>query len=353
VRFHGFQITPDGARVIYLADQRQRDVDELFSVPIDGSQPPVPLNLPLGSDGDISPFFFISPDGSRVVYLGDQERDELYELFSAPVDGSSPPIQLNAPFRLAGERVAPFWFKLDRQGSRVVFGVQLYGQFERCSFFSVGIDGSPPAVPLVENAIAGPEIFFGFQITPDGSRVLYRWDPDRDGVLGLYSSPIARPGGALELSAAPAPLHVETFRISPEGSRVVFRAVSSGSSRRALYTVPLDGSSRPVKLDEGRDIPDFLIAPGGDRVAYHLGRDHHFGFHPGKLRSVPTKGGVPPATLDVGSVEQAILVSPDARRIVFKATRDNPLTIELFSVPLDGSAPPVKLNGPFLPNRGG
>jgi len=37
----------------------------------------------------------ISPDGSRVVYLADQDADELLELYSVPIDGGMS-MRLNA-----------------------------------------------------------------------------------------------------------------------------------------------------------------------------------------------------------------------------------------------------------------
>jgi Tol biopolymer transport system component len=53
-------------------------------------------------------------------------------------------------------------------------------------------------------------------------------------------------------------------------------------------------------------------------------------------------------TLDLGSIEEFFQVSPDGKHVVFRATRANPRVIELYSVPIDGSYPPVKLNGPFV-----
>ena len=257
-------------------------------------------------------------------------------------------MKLNAPLG-PGERVAQYWFKLTPEGSQVVYGVQPSDQFDSCDLIRVGIDGSPSPVRLAEDVLAGPEIVYGYQFTPEGRQVLFRADLDHDGALDLYVSPIARPGKIVQLTNGRVPTSVEMFRVSRDGSRVVYRATSFGSSRKALYMVRIDGSTTPVKLDEGINIrPDFLISPRGDRVVYHVGLDYTlFGFHPGLLRSVSIKGG-PPVTLDRGSVEEFFTLSDDGKRAVFRATRDNPMVIELYSVALDGSAPPVKLNDPFL-----
>ena len=72
---------PDGSRLVYLADAEQDEVYELFSVPIGGGTA-TKLNGPLVAGGDVSNgvlLYQISPDSSRVVYLADQDADEVFE----------------------------------------------------------------------------------------------------------------------------------------------------------------------------------------------------------------------------------------------------------------------------------
>ena len=57
---------------------------------------------PIG--GDVEDFR-ITPDGSRALYVADQEIDDLDELFSALTDGSAATVKLNAP--LAADVPAP------------------------------------------------------------------------------------------------------------------------------------------------------------------------------------------------------------------------------------------------------
>src|SRR5262245_34155482 len=71
VRSHA--VSPDGKRVVYLADQDSDEVVELWSVPTAGG-PPVQLNGSLVSAGDVSKFRIV-PDSATVVYLADQESD--------------------------------------------------------------------------------------------------------------------------------------------------------------------------------------------------------------------------------------------------------------------------------------
>ena len=76
-------ISPDAARVVYVADQQTDDVVEVFSVPIGGGTA-TRLNGPLTAGGDVlgnSPA--ISPDSDRVAYIADQEtlNRELFVTF--------------------------------------------------------------------------------------------------------------------------------------------------------------------------------------------------------------------------------------------------------------------------------
>jgi hypothetical protein len=80
------RISADGRRVVYLADADTNGVNELYAVPIDGSGPAVAVCGPFPSGGDAlttngRPAFALTPDGSGVVYIGDQEQDGRHELF--------------------------------------------------------------------------------------------------------------------------------------------------------------------------------------------------------------------------------------------------------------------------------
>ncbi len=92
-----FEISPDGSRVVYIADQDLDEQYELYSVPIGGGDEdagPIRLNGPLVFDGDVR-WFRISPDGECVVYQAAPDVRLEYGLFSVPIDGSADPIRLS------------------------------------------------------------------------------------------------------------------------------------------------------------------------------------------------------------------------------------------------------------------
>ena len=86
---------PDGGRVVYLADQNTDQVFELFSAPVRGTTPipdagvVVRLNGQLDAGGNVSSSFAISPDGTRVVYVANQDSASVFELYSVPIAGGS------------------------------------------------------------------------------------------------------------------------------------------------------------------------------------------------------------------------------------------------------------------------
>jgi len=72
--------SPDGNRVVYLADQDTNDVFELFTVPSLGGTP-LKISGPMTVGGNVTEWQF-SPDGHSVVYRADQDVDEQFELYS-------------------------------------------------------------------------------------------------------------------------------------------------------------------------------------------------------------------------------------------------------------------------------
>ena len=83
-----FQVSPDGARVVYTADQDTEGVIELYSMPTD---PPTKLSSSLGPSvvsftSDIQAFA-ISPDSTQIVFIDQQVGPVRRELFRVPIGG--------------------------------------------------------------------------------------------------------------------------------------------------------------------------------------------------------------------------------------------------------------------------
>ena len=157
------RISPDGTRVVYRADQDTDEVFELYSVPLAGG-PSTKLSGPMVNGGNTESIFQNAPDSSRVIYFADQDTDEILELYSVPIDGSAPPVKLNGPL-VSGGNVDTFALEISQDSSRVVYlaDQDVAGQNE---VYSRLIDGSGTSAKLNGPLISGGELS-EFRISPD------------------------------------------------------------------------------------------------------------------------------------------------------------------------------------------
>ncbi len=330
------RITGDGARVVYRASQEAVGVFELYSVPIDAGSPPVKLNGPMVAGGDVAfpgESIFVSPDGERVLYIADQTTDEVYELFSAPSDGSSAPVKLNGT--LAGElsRV-PGSVQLGPDSARAVYRAsqETFGVFE---LYSVSTDGSGGPIVLNGALVQGGDVDPGFQITADSARVVYVADETVDGRSDLHSVPLDGSASAILLAA-----NVDGFDLAPDGDFALF--VRGGE----LHVVAVDGSSSPVEVAAPGDVSGFLIAPGSEHVITYVPR---WG---SDLYWLPIHGSSPPqplsGPLDVSGGAsggtRSFQIRPDRRAVVYLADQDERSVVELYAAPL--GPPPRRADTP-------
>jgi hypothetical protein len=81
-----YKISADSSQVVYRAHQDTYGVIELYSVPIGGGTT-TKLSGPMVTGGDVDlSIYYISADCSRVVYKADQDTDEVFELYSTPIE---------------------------------------------------------------------------------------------------------------------------------------------------------------------------------------------------------------------------------------------------------------------------
>src|SRR5262245_26871874 len=254
-------ITPDFARVIYYADQNTNNRFELYSAPVDGSRPALNRNGPI-TGGMIRKFPpLISADSQRFVYIADHAVSGVDEVYSVPIDGSSLPVKLNPPL-VAGGDVADFFVyawngpEISPDSTTLVYRAD-QDEDEVNELYSVPLDGSAPALQLNAALVPGGDVV-QVHISPDSSRVVYTADQATDGAVELYSVPLAGGSPPIRLNPAyPVGRGASLIGIAPDSSRVVYLADQDTAGRVELYSVAIDGSSAPVKLHGP-------VTPGGD-----------------------------------------------------------------------------------------
>ena len=163
-------------------------------MPIDGSAPPIVLNEDLVFGGDVRDFV-ISPAGGRLVYVANQDTYPIAELYSVPLDGSESPVKLNGPFpsseSVLGVQRSP---RITDEGGLVLFLADA-DTADRLELWKVPIGGGVAPRRLNGSLVHGGDVQDerstsvvreGYDVTPDGMRVLYRADQQVDDAFALW-----------------------------------------------------------------------------------------------------------------------------------------------------------------------
>jgi len=225
---------------------------------------PIQLNINLSAGKDVIDFK-ISPNGEQVVYIADQNQDDVYELFSANIDGSGTPIKLNGPAPvLGGDILNIVGFSAD--GSKVVY-IADQELDERQDIYSVNLNGSSRV-----RLFAGPRTIPQAEVGPNGNRVVYILNVGGgfDQAHDIYSSPISGGTAALLSDRNSDPLQVLDFRFSSDGSKVVFRGKLFIVQQ--LNIANIDGSGLAKRVDVDRE------ADGGASIFanYQISEDNNY-----------------------------------------------------------------------------
>lgn len=268
----GLALSPDGSRALYVADQETDERDELFSVPASGGTA-VKLNGPLASGGNVtagSQQFNVN--GSRVLYRADQNFDEVFEVFAVQSGGGSP-VRLNGPLVLNGD-VRSAGLQFSPTGGRVLYSADQIAD-EVFDLFSVPSAGGT-AVKLNGTLVAGGDVFDDAMFSPDGSRVLYRADQETDQVVELFS--VVSTGGMWTRLNGPLVSSggVAAATFSPDGSSVAYLADQDVDEVFELFLVASAGGiAQKISgaMTGGGDVTDWQFSPDGRSLVYRADQD--------------------------------------------------------------------------------
>jgi Tol biopolymer transport system component len=257
------RFSPNSSRILYIADQQTNDVFELYSAPAAGGTP-VKLNGSMVTGGDVSlAGLQFSPDGSRVLYAADQLVNQKVDLFSVPATGGAPvPLTADTPqfaFNLIDLESVTF----SSSGSQILFRALLDGD-SNYNLFTVPTLGGAPTLLSSDMEPFGSVI--NAEFAPDGSKVVYLANAESAGVVELFS--VASTGGmpskiSGELVAGGNVTH---WAISPNSERVAFRADRLEDETYELFSVELAASA-----DQPGDFNDDGVVDAADYSAWRNG----------------------------------------------------------------------------------
>ncbi len=330
-------ISSDGSTVVFRSDFDTLNVPHLYSVPIDGGTP-TRLDTGLAPGGVLD--FLISPDGGTVVFLAQQAATNFYDLYSVSITGGTP-TKLTQDVLLSGGGALGS-FAVSSDGLNVVYGSN-FDDLLVAQLYSVPIGGGTPA-RLNETLPVGGQVI-QFRIGLDGMSVVYEAQQDSADEEDLYVVPIIG-GTSAKLSQdvlVSGGGIFGAFEISPDGTTVVFRSDFDMLNKPELYSVPAAGGTavrlNPALNVNGIDrVSDFAIASSGDRVVYRSDLDSGYVL---ELYSVPIGGGPsvrlnPPLPLGK-SVQPGYRTVRQGRTAVYTSeTSDSFSSVGVFGAPISG-----------------
>jgi hypothetical protein len=330
--------THDGGHAIFLGIDN--GASALYSYPMAGGLARR-IDDPADSAGGILSFDRVIA-GDRVLYAASNAAAEgVFQLYSASVAGG-PSIPLSGNLGTDQELI---WARGAVASGTVIFtsGTRNNGPTRWRRLYAVPADGST-AKRLVDTPRSPVGDVISFATSPTDGRAVYLADQEQDGVVHLYSVPLAG-GVATKLNFAEQ--RVSSFKISPAGGRVLYQARVGMAGSEVLYSVPISGGS-PTQVGTdvapGQGISDFRFTPDGAHILYQVGI---VGTPPTQtLYSVPATGGN--AVVVAENVER-FAIDPTGARVAFVAGA-NPAVLK--SAPVTGGSSttlgPVNESGPLL-----
>jgi len=344
-----YQISPDGKYVVYLADQDFDEVFDLYSVPITGGQP-IRLRQVFLFGGRLQDFQ-ISPDSSRVVYRERVNTDAFggftIDLFSVPIEGG-----FATDISVAGPQRGVVQYEISADSSRVVFTANRDNE-TAVELYSVPLVGGE-VVKLNPAFTGGKQIAF-FDINSESERVVYLSNQDADDAFEAYSVSIDEANSVKMNDNLTLGGNVVTFGLSKDSETVIYLADQENDEVFELYSVPLPRNGAvPIKLNDslvaGGDVaslnffasgPQIQITNDSQNVVYSADQETD---GTNDLYVVPIRGGMSEKlSINVGNpvgVEEFKL-SKDSQRVVYSESSN------LYSVPIIGGTP-VKLNSDLV-----
>lgn len=339
-----FQHTPDGSKIVYIADESVNGTNELYVANSDTSNKRKLQGVPAGRKVS---YFIISPDSQRVVFLMDLDNVGLYDLYSIKIDGTEL-TKLNAGIPVASGRSVSKTFKITPDSQKVVFVTD-----ENTGLRDLFISNIVAPVNRTQlNSVTKTPVASVFEIAPDGSRIVYKESSDLAHPNIRSVQPTAlndvqlNPNFTLPASGA------SDFTISPLSSKVVYRANQDDDAIYELYSVNTDGSGSVSKINgsivSGGSVQplQFKITSNGSKVVYLADQqtDEQFELYVSNIDgSSNTKiSGTMIGTADVSDFK----LTSDNSKVLFRANAASTAQ-ELFSVSILGSGL-VKINSSLI-----
>jgi Tol biopolymer transport system component len=305
--------SPDGSKILYLGDLEADEQYELYVTSFAGGAAGAThkVNGALVAGGDVADMrssTFWSPDGSKVLFRADQEVDDRFDLYVVDMSGEVPGMpqrvnqDLESPAGVPDNPpVGGLYFAWSPDSTRVVY-MELRSQFDFLagSLWVVDVSGPAPGTPEEIRLTAG--IVPYFQWAPDSSHIAFL----RRLNLAMYvaDTSTADPGTPARVGSAVGLTGHPVFNWSPNSARLALR----GHVGDDPYQVWLADPSAPADAV-------LVSAPAGDG---------------GEVTGGPIRW------------------SFDSQRLLYEVRHPPHYEVWLVDMSSGAPAPAVKVNGPLV-----
>ena len=226
--------SPDGKRIAFVSDRDRdrnvidgRPIDEIYVMDADGGNP---QNLTNNLNHDMSPSW--SPDGKRIVFMSDRDRDGDAEIYVMDADGGNPQNLTNN----RDEDHYPSW---SPDGKRIVFSSARDGHFIgdfgiTDEIYVMDADGGNEQ-RLTENRKNDRHPAW----SPDGERIAFSSDRKGDGAnFEIY---VMDADGGNERRLTENRVSDEWPSWSPDSKRIAFYSLRDGNAE--ILVMDADGGN--------------------------------------------------------------------------------------------------------------
>ncbi len=218
-------LSPDGSRIVFLSARHDPSPAfpdlkyEIYVVNVDGSGL---KRLTETEEAEDHPAW--SPDGSRIIFDADYDRDGYYEIYSMDEDGSN---LTRLTFDQANDQFADW----SPDGEQIAYSSYRNGNWD---IYVMDADGSNP-----RQLTNSPDWELFPAWSPDGSRIAFNGLRPGSGNTDIY---VMNRDGSNVLQLTDSAGFDENPVWSPDGTRIAFQTARDGNFE--LYVMNADGSDQ-------------------------------------------------------------------------------------------------------------
>ncbi len=263
-----FKRSPDARWVAYTADDGMSTASRLYLANSDGSGVTLLSGEFNNADAEVLEFHW-SPEGTRLIFLADGETANKYELYSVTADGAAAPTLISGSISPSLYDIRSPGFSPD--GRYVSYLVTDNNRAIGLNIHDTqvgGRDSTRVSQPALDSQFPAYADIARYAWSPDGSRLAYRADTKSDAQYEIFTVNPDGTAHALGNGNSGGAVYIGDFGWSADG-RYIGEAVRrlSDNSYVGLNVWDVEAQSG-VRVADASDYIGFAWSHGGARLAF-------------------------------------------------------------------------------------